>query len=88
MIGEAAGRQERALIRAVLVGLDEVTGVGRLLTMHLGPDDLLVNVEVDFVESLGTVEVADAITKAERAIREKIPVAGNIFVEPYERDRS
>ncbi|MDE0132526.1 MAG: cation diffusion facilitator family transporter [bacterium] len=86
LIGEAAGRQERALIRAVLLGMDEVTGVGRLLTMHLGPDDLLVNVEVDFVESLGTLEIADAITKAEQAIREKIPVAGNIFVEPYDRD--
>ena len=87
LIGEAAGRQERASIRVALLGMDEVTGVGRLLTMHLGPDDLLVNVEVDFVESLGTVEIAEAITKAERAIREKIPVAGNIFVEPYERDR-
>ena len=86
LVGEAAGRQERALIRAVLLGMDEVTGVGRLLTMHLGPDDLLVNVEVDFVESLGASDVADAITRAERAIREKIPVAGNIFVEPYDRD--
>ena len=86
LIGEAAGRQERAVIRAVLLGMDEVTGVGRLLTMYLGPEDLLVNVEVDFVESLGASEIADAITKAERAIREKIPVAGNIFVEPYDRD--
>jgi len=87
LIGEAAGRQERALIRAVLLGMDEVTGVGRLLTMYLGPDDLLVNVEVDFVDSLGASEVAEAIIKAERAIREKIPVAGNIFMEPYDRDR-
>lgn len=87
LIGEAAGRQERAVIRAVLLGMDEVTGVGRLLTMYLGPDDLLVNVEVDFVDSLGAPEVADAIVKAERAIREKIPVAGDIFVEPYDRDR-
>ena len=86
LIGEAAGRRERALIRAVLLGMDEVTGVGRLLTMHLGPDDLLVNVEVDFIESLGTTEIADAITNAEQAIRDKIPVAGNIFVEPYDRD--
>lgn len=87
MIGEAAGRRDRALIRTALLGMDEVAGVGRLLTMHMGPDDLLVNVEVDFVESLGAVGITDAITKAERAIREKIPVAGNIFVEPYDQDR-
>ena len=87
LIGEAANRQERATIRATLLGMEQVTGIARLLTMHLGPDDLLVNVEVDFVNSLSTVEISDAIRKAELAIRERIPAAGNIFIEPYEPDQ-
>ena len=87
LIGEAASRQERATIRGTLLGMDQVTGVARLLTMHLGPDDLLVNVEVDFVDSLSTAEISDAIRKAEMAIRERIPAAGNIFIEPYEPDQ-
>ena len=86
LIGEAASRQERSTIRATLLGMDQVTGVARLLTMHLGPDDLLVNVEVDFVDSLSATEISDAIRRAEHAIREKIPAAANIFIEPYEPD--
>ncbi len=82
LIGEAASRQERAIIRATLVGMDEVTGVGRLLTMHLGPDDVLVNVEASFRDSLNASEIADAVTRVEEAIRTKIPSANNIFIEP------
>ncbi len=85
LIGEAAGRQDRAMIQATVLGMDEVIGVRRLLTMHLGPDDLLVNVEVDFVGSLTAAEIPEAIAKVEQAIREKIPAALNIFVEPYDQ---
>lgn len=87
LIGEAAGRRDRALIGAVLLEVDEISAVGRLLTMHMGPDDLLVNVEVDFVESVTAAEIPDAIAKAEQAIRDRIPAAANIFIEPYEPDR-
>lgn len=85
LIGEAAGRRDRVLIRAALLEMDEVAAVGRLLTMHMGPDDLLVNVEVDFVDSLAAAQIPDAIAKAEGAIRDRIPEAGNIFVEPYDQ---
>ena len=87
LIGEAAGRRDRAVIRATLLGMDEVIGVRRLLTMHLGPDDLLVNVEVDFGEALAGADIPEAIARVEQAIRDSIPEAGNIFVEPYDQDR-
>lgn len=84
LIGEAASRRDRALIRAELVAIEEIAGVGRLLTMHMGPEDLLVNVEVEFVTALSAAEFPEAIVKAEQAIRDRIPAARNIFVEPYE----
>ncbi len=87
LIGEAAGRRDRVLIRASLLGMDEIAGVGRLLTMHMGPDDLLVNVEVDFVDSLTAAQMPEAIARAEQVIRGHIPAAGNIFLEPYDQDR-
>lgn len=87
LIGEAAGRRDRALIRAALLGMDEVAAVGRLLTMHMGPDDLLVNVEVEFVDSVAAAQIPDTIGRAEQVIRGHIPGAGNIFVEPYDEDR-
>jgi cation diffusion facilitator family transporter len=87
LVGEAAGRRDRALIGSTLLEMDEVAAVGRLLTMHMGPDDLLVNVEVGFVESVTAAALPEAIARAEKAIRDRIPAAGNIFVEPYEPDR-
>ena len=87
LVGEAAGRRDRTLIGSVLMEMDEIAAVGRLLTMHLGPEDLLVNVEVDFVESVTAAEIPDAIVKAEQAIRDRIPAAANIFIEPYDPDR-
>ena len=86
LIGEAATRKETAIIRKAILDTEEVTGVMRLLTMHLGPEDLLVNVEVDFLDSLSAAEVSEAIVKVERAIREKVPYVGDIFVEPLDPD--
>ena len=85
LVGEAAGRRDRAVIRSALLGMDEVAGIRRLLTMHLGPDDLLVNVEVHLVESIPAEEISQAIAKMEQAVRDAIPAAGNIFVEPYDQ---
>ena len=87
LVGEAAGRRDRVLIGAVLMEMDEIAAVGRLLTMHMGPEDLLVNVEVDFVESVTAAEIPGLIAKAEQAIKEGVPAAANIFIEPYEADR-
>ncbi len=84
LIGEAASRRERAIIGATLAEMEEVTGVGRLLTMHLGPNDLLVNVEASFRESLGAAEIASVVGRVEEAIRAKVPSATNIFIEPYD----
>jgi len=84
LVGEAASRRERALIRTALLEMGEVVGVRRLLTMHLGPEDLLVNVEVEFQGTLGSEGMSAAIVQAEQVIRDRVPEAGNIFVEPYD----
>ncbi len=81
LIGEAAGRGERAGLMAAVLGLEVVSGVGRLLTMHLGPQKVLVNLEVDFVDGLDDAEVEAAIDEVEVAVRSAMPHADNIFVE-------
>lgn len=84
LIGEAASRRERAIIGATLREMEEVTGVGRLLTMHLGPNEVLVNVEASFRESLSASEIAEVVGRVEEAIRARVPSATNIFIEPYD----
>jgi cation diffusion facilitator family transporter len=81
LVGEAAGRRDRAAIRMSILSLSEVERVGRLLTMQMGPEEILVNVEVDLVDGLADHQVEKAIDQIEQGIRRILPGAANIFVE-------
>lgn len=85
LVGEAAGRSDRAGIRAAVLALPQVIGVGRLLTMHLGPDDLLVNIEIDLQDGISDTDVERTIDDVESSIRGVLPSAENIFVELQSR---
>ncbi len=81
LIGEAASRSDRASMRLRILSVPQVESVGRLLTMHMGPDEILVNIDVDLVDGLAADDVESAIDRVEAAIREVLPEANNIFVE-------
>jgi divalent metal cation (Fe/Co/Zn/Cd) transporter len=52
-----------------------------VLTMHLGPEDILVNLDINFANGLSTDQVEQAIDKVEQAIRKELPTVKKIFVE-------
>ncbi|MEJ2577712.1 MAG: cation diffusion facilitator family transporter [Kineosporiaceae bacterium] len=81
LIGEAAKPEDVAAISRALVG-DGVERIIHMKTLHLGPEELLVaaKIAVDATES--AVEVAEAIDAAERRVREAVPIAQLIYLEP------
>ena len=81
LVGEAASRRDRAAIRATVLGHPRVEQVGRLLTMHMGPTEILVNLDVDLIDDLSVDQVEETIDDIERAIRVVLPSAQNVFVE-------
>lgn len=81
LIGEAASRADRSAIRMNILSVPQVESVGRLLTMHMGPTDILVNADVDLTDGISDTEVEEAIDLVEEAIRKVLPSAANIFVE-------
>lgn len=87
LIGEAASRDDRASVRARLMAMPEVESVGRLLTMQLGSDEMLINVEVDFDDALSAAAVEEAIFRAEQHIQAVLPEARHVFVEHRARQR-
>ncbi|MDH3539383.1 MAG: cation transporter, partial [Acidimicrobiia bacterium] len=58
-----------------------VESIGRLLTMHMGPKDIVVNLDVDFHSGLTVDEVERAIDEIEVAVRAVAPHVTQIFVE-------
>ncbi len=81
LIGEAVSEDDLQKIREAVKRVSEVQEVLELLTMHLGPDEVLVNVNVNFVDGLNTDQVEEAIDKVEKAIRSVLPTVKQVFVE-------
>jgi divalent metal cation (Fe/Co/Zn/Cd) transporter len=51
-------------------------------TQHLGPDELLVAAKLEFVGGLSTLELAVVIDEIEDGLREAVPIARAIYLEP------
>jgi cation diffusion facilitator family transporter len=82
LIGESAtSDQIDAIERAILAG-DEVERVIHMRTVHLGPEELLVAVKTAVPPGASAEEVARGINAVERRIREAVPIARVIYVEP------
>ncbi len=82
LIGEAASPATiRAICRAMEDG-DQVEKVIHLRTEHLGPDELLVAAKLAFDRRLDLLGLADAINAVERQVRDAVPSARLIYIEP------
>jgi cation diffusion facilitator family transporter len=83
LLGESAGSADQALIRSAIVGAsDEVLDVIHLRTMHIGPEELLVACKIAVAPMDTAQDVTRAINAAEARIRETVPEATYIFIEP------
>jgi divalent metal cation (Fe/Co/Zn/Cd) transporter len=49
--------------------------------MHLGPEEVLFNLEVEFRDGLSTAELREAIDRLEHAIQDRHPEVKHIFIE-------
>jgi cation diffusion facilitator family transporter len=87
LIGEAATPADVAAIRAALEDGDDVERVIHLRTMHIGPDEVLVGAKIAVAHDDSAATVARAIDAAERRVRDAVPMARVIFLEP-DIDRS
>jgi cation diffusion facilitator family transporter len=88
LLGEAVLPEDRELIREVMLSFPEITNVFRLLTMHLGPSDVLVNAEIHLADGLDTDEVEDLLERVTRKVRDEVPEVKQTFIEPHPTKRA
>jgi cation diffusion facilitator family transporter len=82
LLGEAASPDvERRIVEAMESG-DNVCRVIHIRTEHLGPEDLLVAAKLEFDGDLSTRELADVINEVEASVRDEVPEARVIYLEP------
>ena len=82
LIGEAASNSDLDKITTAISTSANVNSIIHMRTMHLGPDDLLLAVKVDFDHSLSMDELAHAIDQVEVATRAAVPKTTTIYIEP------
>ena len=81
LIGEAADPDVQQRIREIVASHASVTRVNELVTMHMGPRNILVNTSIDFADSLSGRAVEDAVTDLNRRIKRTIPDVSRVFIE-------
>jgi cation diffusion facilitator family transporter len=81
LIGESAGPNADEAIRTAIESDDDVRRVIHLRTLQLGPDELLVATKVD-VDAPDVAELAATIDRIEVRIRDAVPTARLVYVEP------
>jgi cation diffusion facilitator family transporter len=81
LIGESAPPEDRSRVLGLARGVDGVDDVTQLLTMHLGPDVVILALKVAFRPTLSVEQVEDVTNRVEVAVRAAMPQMRKIFIE-------
>ncbi len=82
LIGERATLEDEQRSLDIVEGTPNVVRATQVLTMHLGPEFVVLALKVAFVPTLSVEEVESTINEIERRIRKEQPRMMKIFVEP------
>jgi cation diffusion facilitator family transporter len=81
LIGEGIRPETARAIRSIALAQPKVRDVGRVLSMYVGPDDVLVTMDLDFEDGTAAADAGAAIAAIERQVRERYPMIKRLFIE-------
>ena len=81
LIGEAADSDLVSTVHMLADDYPQVTSVNEVLTMHLGPKDVLLNMSLDFEGNVAATSIELAVSDMERRIKEQFPEVQRVFIE-------
>ncbi len=85
LIGERANREVVDGIRRIVRAQPAVRHVNEVLTMHMGPEFILVNISVDFADRLRVGEVEETAAHMDHQIKTSFPNVKRVFIEAEAR---
>lgn len=81
-MGRAVSERVHREIERELAGLPTVNRIDTLMTMLLGPKDILVAAKVDFHNEATGADIEADAEEAERRLTERYPEVGYVFLDP------
>ena len=85
LIGESANESIVKGIRELASGYDSVLYVNDVLTLHMGPDFIIVNISLEFADESKADEIEFAIEKMDKDIKKNYSQVKRVFVEAEAR---
>ena len=82
IVGETASPRVNQGIREIVEQTPAVEQIMELQTLHIGPDEVFLVLEIAFADDLITDEVEDIIDAIEADVRGEFPQVKRIFIEP------
>lgn len=86
LIGEAASPAVVEDIKSMIDKRKSILFVNELRTMHMGPNDILLAISIDFKDDMTAVEVESQISDLEKEIKSKYPEVKHLFIEVQKKD--
>lgn len=78
IIGAGASDDTISQIRNAVLDIPEVVGVNKIIAVHVGANQIYVDIDIDLNENLTTIEIEKVLDKIEVAITNKMPIVSNI----------
>ena len=82
LIGRAASPEIERVIREEIESRPGVDALLELLTMHMGPDSLIVAARVALNDELNADEAEDLADDLDSRLSEKLPLQPHVFIDP------
>ena len=88
LVSEGVDAEMAEEIRRIAQSEPQVHRAGWPLSMHLGPDDVLLALDAEVCDGVPAEEVSSAVNRLERAIRARFPEIGRIYIESRNLSRA
>jgi cation diffusion facilitator family transporter len=86
LIGRAADERDLAAIREIIESTHGIDDLHELLTMHLGPDNLIVAARVSLADALSADDAEDLADRVDRRLSDQVPEVSHVFIDPTPRE--
>ena len=80
LIGEGVRPETARAIRELALSEPKVRDVGHILSMYIGPEDVLLTMDLDFDPGTGAAEAGVAIEHVQAQVRARYPMIKRLFI--------
>jgi cation diffusion facilitator family transporter len=81
LVGEGLGIENIGIIDRILEEDPRVANHRRPLSLYFGPSEVLVNLDVHFIDGLSSDEIEETIDRIEARIKTAVPKVNRIYIE-------